>query len=385
MQLSVSEVIWRIKNRLYTNGVARLRARRHASDMLHCETSVPFAICQELAPLNQPEPGWEQIKAPDNPDALLPDNQIVRITKPYFFEPNHGYMVDLDTRRYLRESLRYDTWMCLQNNAWKYPLIYFGSPLREFSSVQVQRVPLAISLAHAFPENYYHFVHDVIARISVILPFMSPECVVILPAGSTDMPFAKELLAHPGLSDIKFVDPKYTHIIADETILLIGGTPQRSDWLAMQARLVPNGQAKDRRKCLFVIRGKRPNGSYYDRSVLNEIDVVSRLQESDIDTISFAGMPVSMQMELINGYEHVISAHGAALTNICWVRNESFVLTEIHMADRKIDCYKSIASNMGWNYTPLIEGTSFRRRGTTLYNVDAQHVLDAAQSRASHG
>jgi hypothetical protein len=287
-------------------------------------------------------------------------------------------MVDLDNRRYLRESLRYDTWMCLQNNVWKYPLIYFGRPLLEFSSMQVQRVPLAISLAHAFPENYYHFVHDVIARIPVILPFMEPDCVVVLPAGSTDMPFAKELLAHPGLSDVKFVDPKYTHIVADESILIIGGSPQKSDWLAMQARLVPDEQSTPRKKCLFVIRGKRPNGSYYDRSILNEMDVVSQLHERDIDSISFSGMPISKQMEVINGYEHVISAHGAALTNICWVRNEVFALTEIQMADRKIDCYKSIANTMGWKYTPLIEGTSFRRRGTTLYRVDVQHVLDAA-------
>lgn len=384
MKLSIPEVAWRIKNRLSNYELSRQRARQHELDILQLENDVPITEFGQLHPMHPQESGWEQIRAPEYPERQFPDNRIIQIDKPYFFEPNHGYMVDLDTRKYIRESVRYDAWMCLENNAWKYPLIYFGSPLLEFSSMQVQRVPAAISLAHAFPENYYHFVHDVIARIPVILPLMSQECVVILPAGSTDMPFAKELLAHPGLSDIKFVDPKYTHIIADESILLIGGTPQKSDWLAMQARLVPNGQAKVRRKCLFVIRGKRPNGSYYDRSVLNEMDVVNRLQERDIDTVSFAGMPVSKQMELINGYEHVISAHGAALTNICWVRNESFALTEIHMADRKIDCYKAIAGNMGWNYTPLIEGTSFRRRGTTLYNVDAQHVLDAASPRSSH-
>jgi len=347
MKLSIPEVAWRIKNRLSNYELSRQRARQHELDILQLENDVPITEFGQLHPIHPQESGWEQIRAPEYPERQFPDNRIIQIDKPYFFEPNHGYMVDLDTRKYIRESVRYDAWMCLENNAWKYPLIYFGSPLLEFSSMQVQRVPAAISLAHAFPENYYHFVHDVIARIPVILPIMSQECVVILPAGSTDMPFAKELLAHPGLSDIKFVDPKYTHIIADESILLIGGTPQKSDWLAMQARLVPNGRAKVRRKCLFVIRGKRPDGRYYDRSVLNEMDVVSRLQERDIDTTSFAGMPVSKQMELINGYEHVISAHGAALTNICWVRNESFALTEIHMADRKIDCYKSIASNMG--------------------------------------
>ena len=85
-------------------------------------------------------------------------------------------------------------------------------------------------------------------------------------------------------------------------------------------------------------------------------------------------------MELINAYEHVISAHGAALTNICWVRHPTFSLTEIHMADRKIDCYKSIVSTMGWTYKALLEGPSFRRRGTTLYNVDSEHVLNAVRA-----
>lgn len=243
--------------------------------------------------------------------------------------------------------------------------------------MQVERVYLAVSLALAFPENYYHFVHDVIARIPMILPFMSPECVIILPSGSTDTSFAKELLAHPALSDIKFVDPKYTHIIADETILLVGGAPQKSEWLWIQEQLVNIEAGLERKKCLFVIRGTRPDGSFYDRSVLNEMDVVRHLNAADVDTISFAGMPVSQQMELINSYDHVISAHGAALTNICWVRNDSFALTVIHMADRKIDCYKTISATMGWKYNALIEGAAFRRRGTTIYTAYVQNILDA--------
>ena len=378
MPLSISEIAWRIQSRIRTNKVSRQRARQYTSDIQYLETSIPFTCCQSLEPLQQSELGWEQIKAPNNPDALLPKNQIIQITKPYFFEPNHGYMVDPDTRRYLRESVRYDSWMHIENNTWKYPLIYFGSPNRSFSSVQFQAVPRAISLTHAFPENYYHFVHDVIGRLPAVLPFITPESVVILPAGSSDFAFAKELLAHPELRRFSFVDPKYTHVMADETILLSGGTPQKSDWLWIQEHLVNIEIASNRKKCLFVIRGTRPDGSFYDRSVLNEMEIVRHLNAADVDTISFAGMPVSQQMELINSYDHVISAHGAALTNICWVRNDSFALTEIHMADRKIDCYKTISATMGWKYNALIEGASFRRRGTTLYNVDVQHVLDAA-------
>ena len=378
MKLSIPEVAWRIKNRLSNYELSRQRARQHERDILQLENDVPITEFGQLHPIHPQESGWEQIRAPEYPERQFPDNRIIQIDKPYFFEPNHGYMVDLDTRKYIRESVRYDAWMCLENNAWKYPLIYFGSPLLEFSSMQVQRVPAAISLAHAFPENYYHFVHDVIARIPVILPLITQEYVVILPAGSTDMSFAKELLAHPGLSDIKFVDPKYTHIIAEKTILLVGGKPQRSDWLAVQERLVPESHKNTRRNCLFVIRGKRPDGRYYDRSILNEADLIRNLNNRNIDTISFSGMTVSKQIEIINSYEHVMSPHGAALTNICWVRNESFTLTEIHMADRKIDCYKAIADTMGWNYKPLIEGVSFRQRGTTLYSVDPQNILNAA-------
>ena len=378
MQLSLSEVAWRIQSRIRTRDLARQRAQQHVNDIQHAETDAPFIACQALRPLQPSETGWEQIKAPRPPKGLLPENQVLRIVKPYFFEPNHGYMVDLDTRSYMRESLRYDSWMCLENNAWKYPLIYFGSPLLTFSSMQIQRVPLAITLAHAFPENYYHFVHDVLARLPTIFPYITPKCVVILPAGSTDSAFAKELLGHPALSHIRFVDPKYTHIIADETILLSGGTPQKSDWIAIQERLVTLDTSTKRKKCLFIIRGQRPDGTLYDRSILNEADVVRQLDNSDIDTISFGGLSVARQMELVNAYEHVISAHGAALTNICWVRHPTFTLTEIHMADRKIDCYKSIVSTMGWTYKALLEGPSFRRRGTTLYNVDAEHVLNAA-------
>ena len=378
MQLSVSEVAWRIQNRIRSHEISRQRAKQHASDSHHFEVDIPFTTIHTLPARKQPDAGWEAIKAPVNPMAQLPDNQVLLITKPYFFEPNHGYMVDLERQTYIRESVRYDTWMCLDKQSWKYPLIYFGRPLLSLSSMQIHRVPLAVSLVHAFPENYYHFINDVLARLPVILEFLTPECVVILPAGSTDSAFEKELLGHPSWGGVKFVDPKYTHIIAEETILIRGGTPKREDWLAIQDRLVTVRPLGKRRKCLFVIRGTRPDGSLYDRSVQNELAVVELLKNNDVDAVSFGGMSVARQMELINSYEHVISAHGAALTNICWVTSPDFSLTEIHMADRKIDCYQHIVNVMGWKYNPLIEGISYRQKGTTLYKVDAQHVLDAA-------
>lgn len=99
------------------------------------------------------------------------------------------------------------------------------------------------------------------------------------------------------------------------------------------------------------------------RRIANEVDVVSVLEARGFETVHLEQKPFADQVRLLAEATHLVSNHGAGLTNMLFMTPGSRV-TEIRMkGDAHNNCYFSLARALGLDYSyrlgdPVGEGPS---------------------------
>ncbi len=103
-----------------------------------------------------------------------------------------------------------------------------------------------------------------------------------------------------------------------------------------------------RRRKLYVSRRDAPG-----RRVLNEAALVARLALFGYEPILLTGMPIARQIAAFAGASHIVSLHGAGLTNVVFA-DPSTTLVEIFPSTYGMASFYVLAGSLGMTYASYV-------------------------------
>jgi capsular polysaccharide biosynthesis protein len=139
----------------------------------------------------------------------------------------------------------------------------------------------------------------------------------------------------------------------------VPGVEQHPAWVTrfLRDRLLPPGRERVPGRCVYVTRGDSKN----NRAVLNEREVIAALEAHEVACIDAGALTVDDQIRTFAEADVVISAHGAALTNIVFMSPGALVI-ELFPAAHVMACYWKLAGTVPGLHYRYLCGIGHRRQ-----------------------
>ena len=230
--------------------------------------------------------------------------------------------------------------------------------------------------------NYYHFLVDVLPRWGVLqeaMPGLVPDHVYV-PCG---LGYQRELLELVGLDAFELLSAtKHRAVSADQ--LLVPCLPNPDEiappWVVNWLREhLPPGRVDDKPTRLYVTRGSGP----MTRRLNDEATLWPLLERRGFTRIDPGTMSVREQIDHFAAADVLVGLHGAALTNLLFVKPGARVL-EIFAPGYVKHCYWAICENVrGVTYQYLVgegAGRSGARRAMNKIQDDITVSPEALES-----
>ena len=200
--------------------------------------------------------------------------------------------------------------------------------------------------------NYYHWLNDVLPRIKLyeqVLDKIDYFCI------ASNVP-------------AKFIDVLPAFGIPKNKILLVGEKEKlHFDYLYVSS--LPGSEGRSPEWAVNYIRenlakgqlSKQPSKKIYfkrgndvERKILNEEAIIKSLQAIGFDVIDPGILNINEQVDLMQQARLVISAHGAALSNLLFCRDKVSVIELFSPDYFRTDCFYTLSSVRGLNYWYII-------------------------------
>jgi len=209
--------------------------------------------------------------------------------------------------------------------------------------------------------GYFHWLTDALPRL--LASERSDRGIpVLLQKHYENLPFVGGSLQLLGRKAL-YYDP--TRKLRVEHLLLPSHTASTGNYNAVlinelcDRMLHPADTAVERR--IYISRQKAKK-----RRVLNETEVISKLEQFGFEIHCFEDHSFAEQVHLMAGAKCVVGMHGAGLTNMLFMPPKGKVLEFRNRADAQNNCYFSLASDLGHHYYyQICQG-----------NTDDTHVVD---------
>ena len=163
--------------------------------------------------------------------------------------------------------------------------------------------------------NYYHFLHDAIARIGVLeQSTIAPPERWYVPARTR---FQRELLDLVGIGPEQRIDAdEHPHVRAETLVVpgLPATTEKNAPWVGefLRSRLLDPALAEAPRRRVYITRGPSAN----NRTVVNDDEVLALLTERGFELVDPGELSVREQIETFATASVIVATHGAALANL---------------------------------------------------------------------
>lgn len=210
---------------------------------------------------------------------------------------------------------------------------------------QEGRTPLVAT--DRFSNGYFHWVTETLPRLWWLRDVLG-RYELVLPAFTSRFPYMMESLAlFPDLL-VRIADGKSRWWL--EGALRVPPLALTGNY---RPRLMTEvGEAWRRRvaarppfRKLYISRSKAAR-----RRIVNEAALTAHLESQGFETVHLEGMPFPEQVRVLAETTHVLSNHGAGLTNVLFMVPGTRV-TEIRLrGDAHNNCYFSLARAMGLEY-----------------------------------
>jgi len=201
-------------------------------------------------------------------------------------------------------------------------------------------------------KNWAHFITDVLPRMAI-----AEQCAAIetpdrwyVPASTQDR---LGLLERIGITAERRIDSmQVPHVRAD--CLVVPGLPgieQHPAWVTqfLRDRLLTPSYERVPGRCVYITRGASKN----NRAVLNEGDVVDALDAHGFVAVDPGALTIDDEIRTFAEADIVVSAHGAALSNIVFMSPGARVI-ELFPASHVMPCYWKLAGTVpGLDYRYL--------------------------------
>jgi capsular polysaccharide biosynthesis protein len=221
---------------------------------------------------------------------------------------------------------------------------------------------------------YYHFLTDVLPRLSLLEELEVPPERLYMPAS---LPFQQQLIEMLGIPADGIIDSdRVRHLQAE--LLVVPGLPdahlRTPPWIVrfLRERLLPWPQSTPTRR-IYLSRGHRPG----NRIVANEQAVLETLTERGFELIDPGAMPVAEQIRMFATARTIVAPHGGALTNLAFASPGASVV-ELFAPDYVQGCYWKLSTCVpGLTYRYLV-GDGKPDRGGRMLGVDSDMRIDVS-------
>lgn len=195
--------------------------------------------------------------------------------------------------------------------------------------------------------GYFHWLSDVIPKI-LIARHQSEDCGILLPSHLQNLDLVNESLSILGIKNISFV-PTGSNVRVARLFRPIH-TPVSGDYIVPIIRSVrrifsSSVLSKGEYRRIYISRRLAKK-----RHIVNEGEVERILDEYDFKLVETEKMSFRQQIELFAGCEHLVSIHGAGLTNMLFMAPDTQVL-ELRKPDKTVpNCFFNLASALRIKY-----------------------------------
>jgi hypothetical protein len=225
---------------------------------------------------------------------------------------------------------------------------FFKHPFYTFSDTCIEMPQTSAVLVSPESHHYYHWMFDVLPRIKLYGDVFS-QVDFFYVSSAVPEKFLNVLTAF-GVTKEKVKLLKDTEKLKFANLFVgsLPGSEGRSPRWAVEfirQQLLSKASLSVTKKIYF----KR--GSAANRRVLNEDRIISILMAEGFNIVDPENLSIHEQVEIAQSAKIIVSAHGAALTNLVFAAEGKCSVVEIFSPDYfRTDCYYTLASILNLNY-----------------------------------
>ena len=228
------------------------------------------------------------------------------------------------------------TWKNCLSNYLKKKIVRIDSP--------------AISIAHGWYDNYYHFTLEVLVKVFLLRNYL-PTATIIFPSKTTK--FHREWFELIGLTNIRYIEEN--EVVLSPKVISCNFpnrdlnhhhliTPLFREWIMEHARNRGFLELSGFPSNLFIDRSK---ATY--RKILNHKEVEQVLTEAGIPMLNLEELSLEEQINALYFARHISFVHGAGLTNILFCNPETRIFDFCHK-DFNQHCFYKLAIPLQLQY-----------------------------------
>jgi capsular polysaccharide biosynthesis protein len=199
--------------------------------------------------------------------------------------------------------------------------------------------------------NYYHWLSDILPRIKLyedVLDQIDHFCI----ASNVPGKFL-EVLKDFGIPDEKVLliqEKEKIHFDNLYVASLPGSEGRSPQWAVdyVREKLVKPVNTTPSKKIYFT------RGENAERNILNETELVTALQGKGFEIIDPGKLSIREQGEMMQQAKIVVSAHGAALCNLLFSRDNTAVIELFSPDYFRTDCYYTLSALRRLNYWYIV-------------------------------
>jgi len=231
---------------------------------------------------------------------------------------------------------------------------FFKNPFYTFTSEHTKVEGTAAVLVSPESHNYYHWIFDVLPRIKLYEHVFDKIDYFYISSAVPEKFTA--ILSSFGVpkEKLRLIGDKEKIKFANLFVASLPGSEGRSPKWAVdyiREKLCAETQVSPLKKLYF----KR--GDANKRKIINEEEIISLLESQGFVIIEPEQLSIIQQARLVSNANVIISAHGAALSNLVFVQKDNCKIMEIFSPDYfRTDCYYTLAGILNLDYWYIIGG-----------------------------
>ena len=206
----------------------------------------------------------------------------------------------------------------------------------------------AVWVTDDWSKGYFHWLADVLPKL-VIGAARLRSSPLLLPARFRDSDLAKSSLEMLGIRNIEFVEPHEAVVV--RRLYLPIHTAESGDFDASVIREVrrifrraaPEDGSPARRVYISRACAKR-------RKIVNENEVSDVLRDHGFETVIAEGLTFEQQVRLFSSARHLVSIHGAGLSNMLFMPEGSRVMEFRKNDPRSAECFSNMSAAFGHKF-----------------------------------
>jgi capsular polysaccharide biosynthesis protein len=230
---------------------------------------------------------------------------------------------------------------------------------------------LPVGVIHQPYMNYFHFTIESLSRW-ILLKNEFPIAKILMPSELKKISYIKQFIELLNIDHIEIEESHNVKLVDLKLPTIVRWAGNHNADILLQLKNVilseiPNENINAAPKRIFIERSGR-------RKIVNLEEVKTSLKPFNFDFIDFDGMTVLEQINSVRNCEILIGQHGAGLTNMLFISNNSKVI-EIHINPNQNsgffdDEYYKIASLLNYEYYSLF--ASKEGDNQNVYEEDIQ-------------